>query len=88
MLLTCCFNTSTPELPAVWCLESRKGVSRPPPRIEGPYEDLVVVMRITSKPTISFGPRTIVRVVVPERVRCSTGGSGRIHLRYPSKVCP
>ena len=26
ILLTCCLNTSTPELPAVWCLESRKGV--------------------------------------------------------------
>ena len=50
MLLTCCFNTSTPELPAVWCLENGKGVFRPPLKIRRLYKNLVVVMRSTSKP--------------------------------------
>ena len=50
MLLTCCFNTSTPELPAVWCLENGKGVFRPPLKVKGLYKNLVVVMRSTPKP--------------------------------------
>ena len=71
ILLTCCLNTSAPELPAVWCLENGKRVIRPPLRIEGPYKGLAVVVRPTSKTTTSFEPRTIFRVVVPERVCCS-----------------
>ena len=50
MLLTCCFNTSTPELPAVWCLENGKGVLWPSLKIRRFYKNLVVVMRSTSKP--------------------------------------
>ena len=50
MLLTCCFNTSTPELSAVWCLENGKGVFRSPLKIRRLYKTLVVVMRSTSKP--------------------------------------
>ena len=50
ILLTCCFNTSTPELPAVWCLENGKGVFRPPLKIKGLYKNFIVVMRFTSKP--------------------------------------
>ena len=41
ILLTFCFNTFVPELPAVWCLENGKGVFRPTPKIEGPHKDLV-----------------------------------------------
>ena len=57
ILLTCCFDTSTPELPEVWCLENRKGAFRPPPKSEGPNKDLVVVARPTSKqlPHLSQG---------------------------------
>ena len=57
ILLTCYFTTSTPELPAVWCLEIREGILRPPPKIEGRYKDLVVVERPTSKqlPHLSQG---------------------------------
>ena len=45
ILLTCCFNISAPELPAVWSLENGKGIGRPPPKKEGPYKDLIVVVR-------------------------------------------
>ena len=48
ILSTCCFNTSAPEVPAVWCLQSGKVVVRPPPKIEGSYNDLVVVGRRVS----------------------------------------
>ena len=48
ILLTCCFNTSAPELPASWCLENGKGIVRPPPKIEGLDKDFMVV-RPTSK---------------------------------------
>ena len=87
LLIPCC-NTSAPELPAVWCLKNGKDVFLPPPKIKGPDQDLAVVVRPTSKTTTSFEPRTILRVVVPERVRCTMGGSGRLHLRYPSKDSP
>ena len=87
-ILTSCFNTSAPEVPAVWCLENGKGVFLHPSKIEGPYKDLAVVVRPTSKTTTLFEPRTRLRAVVPERVRCSMGGSRRLHLRYPSKGSP
>ena len=49
IILTCGFNAPAPELPAVWCLENGKGFFQPPPKIKGPYKDLVVVGKPTSK---------------------------------------
>ena len=77
ILLTCCFNTSAPELPALWCLENGKGIFRP-----GCGRETHV------KITISFEPRKMLRVAASEGVRCSMGGSGRLHFHYPSKISP
>ena len=57
ILLTLCLNTSATELPALWYLENGKGIVRPPSKIEGPFKDLVVVVRPTSKqlPNLSQG---------------------------------